>query len=172
MPWCLHYAPEHLYVRFERTLRIAVETLAHHKISDMLTDQVRLASCLWSRSRPSRRLRSSSSSNADAKWTARWPRASGMVSTAPTCRCSTTHHGALSTRRHNTALGVKRTCLTSSDSNAPNLREIIASKRVSGRHKDPIDLHLLESFRAESEKRHAPILRSAADIAGDSTGRP
>lgn len=46
-----------------------------------------------------------------------------------------------------------------------NLRDIIASKRASGRQKDLIELPLLESFRAEYEKRHAPPLRSAADIA-------
>jgi len=46
-----------------------------------------------------------------------------------------------------------------------NLRDIIASKRASGRQKDQVDLPLLESFRAEFEKQHAPPLRSAADIA-------
>lgn len=48
-----------------------------------------------------------------------------------------------------------------------NLRDIIASKRASGRQKDLIDLPLLESFRVEFEKRHAPPLRSAADVAAD-----
>jgi hypothetical protein len=47
-----------------------------------------------------------------------------------------------------------------------NLRDIIASKAASGRQRDLLDLPLLESFRAEYEKRHAPPLRSAADIAG------
>ena len=46
------------------------------------------------------------------------------------------------------------------------LADIIASKAASGRQKDLVDLPLLESFRAEYEKRHAPLLRSAADIAG------
>jgi hypothetical protein len=46
-----------------------------------------------------------------------------------------------------------------------NLRDIIASKAASGRQKDLLDLPLLTSFRAEYEKRHAPPLRSAADIA-------
>jgi hypothetical protein len=46
-----------------------------------------------------------------------------------------------------------------------NLRDIIASKRASGRKKDAIELPLLESFRAEYEKHHAPALRSAANIA-------
>ncbi len=46
-----------------------------------------------------------------------------------------------------------------------NLRDIIASKRASGRKKDEIELPLLESFQAEYEKRHAPPLRSAGDIA-------
>lgn len=45
-----------------------------------------------------------------------------------------------------------------------NLRDIIASKRASGRKKDRIELPLIESFRVEYEKRHAPPLRSAADI--------
>jgi len=48
-----------------------------------------------------------------------------------------------------------------------SLRDIIASKRASGRQKDVIELPLLESFRAEYEKRSAPPLRSAADIAAD-----
>jgi hypothetical protein len=46
-----------------------------------------------------------------------------------------------------------------------NLRDIIASKRASGREKDRLDLPLLESFRAEYEKVHTPQLRSAADVA-------
>ncbi len=46
-----------------------------------------------------------------------------------------------------------------------SLRDIIASKAASGRLKDQLDLPLLESFRAEYEKRHAAPLRSAADIA-------
>ena len=46
-----------------------------------------------------------------------------------------------------------------------NLRDIIASKRASGRKKDEIELPLLESFRVEYEKLHAPPLRSAGDIA-------
>lgn len=46
-----------------------------------------------------------------------------------------------------------------------NLRDIIASKRASGRQKDQIELPLLESFRVEYEKRHPALLRSAADIA-------
>jgi len=46
-----------------------------------------------------------------------------------------------------------------------NLRDIIASKRASGREKDLIDLPLLERFREEYERLHSPPLRSAADIA-------
>jgi len=46
-----------------------------------------------------------------------------------------------------------------------NLRDIIASKRASGRQKDQIELPLLESFRVEYEKLHAPPLRSVGDIA-------
>jgi len=46
-----------------------------------------------------------------------------------------------------------------------NLRDIIQSKRASGRQKDLIDLPLLEEFRVEYERQHAPALRSAADIA-------
>ena len=46
-----------------------------------------------------------------------------------------------------------------------NLRDIIASKRASGRKKDEIELPLLENFRVEYEKLHAPPLRSAGDIA-------
>lgn len=46
-----------------------------------------------------------------------------------------------------------------------NLRDIIASKRASGRRKDKLELPLLESFRSEFEKRHAAPLQSAADLA-------
>ncbi|MDR3459169.1 MAG: hypothetical protein P4N60_17200 [Verrucomicrobiae bacterium] len=46
-----------------------------------------------------------------------------------------------------------------------SLRDIIASKRASGRKKDEIELPLLENFRVEYEKLHPPPLRSAADIA-------
>ena len=45
-----------------------------------------------------------------------------------------------------------------------NLRDIIASKRATGRKKDQIELPLLESFRAEYEKLHSSPLSSAADI--------
>ena len=46
-----------------------------------------------------------------------------------------------------------------------NLRDIIiASKQASGRQKDLIELPLLESFRMEYDKRHAPTLRTAAEI--------
>jgi hypothetical protein len=45
-----------------------------------------------------------------------------------------------------------------------NLRDIIASKRASNRQKDRMDLPMLESFRAEYERRHSPPLRSAADL--------
>ncbi len=48
-----------------------------------------------------------------------------------------------------------------------NLRDIIASKRASGRQKDRIELPLLELFRAEYEKKNAAPLRSASDIARD-----
>lgn len=36
-----------------------------------------------------------------------------------------------------------------------NLRDIIASKKASGRQKDRLDLHLLELFRLEYEKRRS-----------------
>ena len=53
-----------------------------------------------------------------------------------------------------------------------NLRDIIASKRASGRQKDQVDLPLLESFRLEYERLHAPELRSAAEIAGGKNAGP
>ncbi|MBU6400199.1 MAG: hypothetical protein KGS61_07755 [Verrucomicrobia bacterium] len=46
-----------------------------------------------------------------------------------------------------------------------NLRDIIASKRASGREKDLLDLEYLERFREEYEKQHAPRLRSALGAA-------
>jgi len=53
-----------------------------------------------------------------------------------------------------------------------NLRDIIASKRASGRKKDLIELPLLESFRAEYEKLHAQPLRSAGEIAIKKSRKP
>lgn len=46
-----------------------------------------------------------------------------------------------------------------------NLRDIIASKRASGRDKDLMDLSYLERFRQEYEKNNPTPLKSAADIA-------
>jgi len=46
-----------------------------------------------------------------------------------------------------------------------NLRDIIASKRASGRKKDQIELPLLDNFRVEYEKRHSPPLRSGRALA-------
>ena len=46
-----------------------------------------------------------------------------------------------------------------------NLRDIIASKRASNREKDLVDLLLLEEFRREYEKLHAPLIETAADKA-------
>lgn len=40
-----------------------------------------------------------------------------------------------------------------------NLRDIIASKRATGREKDLLDLEYLERFREEYERLHAPPLR-------------
>ena len=44
-----------------------------------------------------------------------------------------------------------------------NLRDIIASKRAAGRQKDLLDLELLEEFRREYERRHAPNLETALE---------
>lgn len=65
----------------------------------------------------------------------------------------------------------KTRALTEGIFHVANLRDIIASKRASGRKKDEIELPLLESFREEFEKRRQTPLRSAADIASDK-GRP
>jgi len=46
-----------------------------------------------------------------------------------------------------------------------NLRDIIASKRASGRQKDQIELPLLESFHVEYQKRRPQPLRSASELA-------
>lgn len=46
-----------------------------------------------------------------------------------------------------------------------NLRDIIASKRACNREKDLTDLLLLEEFRREYEKRHAPASETAAQKA-------
>jgi hypothetical protein len=48
-----------------------------------------------------------------------------------------------------------------------NLRDIIASKRASGREKDMLDLPLLERFREEYEQIHTSPLRSAREIADE-----
>lgn len=52
-----------------------------------------------------------------------------------------------------------------------NLRDIIASKRASGRQKDTIELPLLESFRIEFEKRYPRPLRTSSDIASEKERR-
>ena len=52
-----------------------------------------------------------------------------------------------------------------------SLKDIIASKRASGRQKDLIELPLLESFRIEHAKRHPTPLRSATDIASEQDQR-
>ena len=46
-----------------------------------------------------------------------------------------------------------------------SLKDIIASKRASNRAKDLVDLHLLEEFRREYEKLHAPPMETAAEKA-------
>jgi hypothetical protein len=46
-----------------------------------------------------------------------------------------------------------------------NLRDIIASKRASGRQKDAIELPLLENFLTEFEKRYPQPLQSASEVA-------
>ncbi len=46
-----------------------------------------------------------------------------------------------------------------------SLRDIIASKRASGREKDLVDLPLLELFQEEYERRHPRSLKSRAEIA-------
>ena len=45
-----------------------------------------------------------------------------------------------------------------------NLRDIIASKRASGREKDLLDLEYLERFRQEYEKQNPAPLRTASEI--------
>ncbi|HEV2391369.1 MAG TPA: hypothetical protein VG146_03300 [Verrucomicrobiae bacterium] len=52
-----------------------------------------------------------------------------------------------------------------------NLRDIIASKRASGREKDLLDIEYLERFREEYEKLHTPPLRSALDVAKERKSR-
>lgn len=51
-----------------------------------------------------------------------------------------------------------------------NLRDIIASKKASNREKDLLDLVLLEEFRREYEKLHAPPMETAAEKALRRTG--
>lgn len=68
--------------------------------------------------------------------------------------------------------GAKARCVREGVFQIANLRDIIASKRASGRKRDEIELPLLESFRIEYEKRHAPPLRSAGGIAADNAGGP
>lgn len=46
-----------------------------------------------------------------------------------------------------------------------NIRDIIASKRASGREKDLVDLPLLEDFREEFEKKMRGEPKTAIDIA-------
>jgi hypothetical protein len=53
-----------------------------------------------------------------------------------------------------------------------NLRDIIASKKASGRQRDIMELPLLESFCQEFEKRHARPLRSGLDAAKERKPEP
>ena len=53
-----------------------------------------------------------------------------------------------------------------------NIRDIIASKRASGREKDLVDLPLLEDFRDEFEKTLRGELKSSVDIAISKTNAP
>lgn len=46
-----------------------------------------------------------------------------------------------------------------------NIRDIIASKRASGREKDLLDLPLLENFQEEFEKQRRGNLKTAVEIA-------
>jgi hypothetical protein len=52
-----------------------------------------------------------------------------------------------------------------------NLRDIIASKRASGREKDLLDLPLLERFRQEYERLNSPQLRSSSEISKHRCGQ-
>ena len=53
-----------------------------------------------------------------------------------------------------------------------SLRDIIASKRASKRTKDMLDLELLEEFRREFERIHAPLMETAAEKALRRPGHP
>jgi len=46
-----------------------------------------------------------------------------------------------------------------------SLRDIIASKRASNRAKDLVDLQLLEDFRREYDRLHAPVMEPAVEKA-------
>lgn len=52
-----------------------------------------------------------------------------------------------------------------------DIRDIIASKRASGRQRDVIDLPLLEAFREEYENLHPKPLRTAVELAAEKTAR-
>lgn len=53
-----------------------------------------------------------------------------------------------------------------------HIRDIIASKRASGREKDLVDLPLLESFGEELEKRMRGEPKSAVELAMEKTEKP
>ncbi len=59
----------------------------------------------------------------------------------------------------------KSRCIVHDGFPVANLRDIIASKRASGRQKDMMDIELLEEFRHEYERRHAPAVESAVEKA-------
>jgi len=50
-----------------------------------------------------------------------------------------------------------------------NIRDIISSKKASGREKDLLDLPLLEDFREEFERKTRGELKSALEIALERT---
>ena len=53
-----------------------------------------------------------------------------------------------------------------------NIRDIIASKKASGREKDLNDLPLLEDFQEEYEKKMRGTLKSALQIAMEKLAKP
>ena len=59
----------------------------------------------------------------------------------------------------------KSRSITLSEFKLANLRDIIASKRATGRDKDLMDLSYLERFRQEYEKNNPVPLKSSAEIA-------
>ena len=118
------------------------------------------------------RRRRNFASNAAGKWNVRWPSASGMAFTVCTSRYWTTLRDGHSTAWRSIGPGVRPTCRNILDTSAP--RDMIARREFHPLQAEEI----ARAFNEKgvdyllSERVHAPGLRSASEVAGDTNAGP